>query len=206
MKVRWVLMLAAAVALAGAALSADSKSAVLGSPHDLRIAGNTGDACIACHTPHGANAAAKALLWHRAHRTAYAVYDTSINAEFAGGTVDLALGNKVSLLCLSCHDGAVATNMTDWGPNAGLRAIGGASGSQFAHPITELTRTHPVGFTYSNSVTGKPGEYSATPSNGVKLFVGTVQCASCHQPHDNSNFEFLRVANTNSALCLSCHQ
>ena len=60
MKGRWILILAALVAFAGALARAETKSAILGSPHDLRVTGNTGDACIACHTPHGANASALA--------------------------------------------------------------------------------------------------------------------------------------------------
>jgi predicted CXXCH cytochrome family protein len=34
---------------------------------------------------------------------------------------------------------------------------------------------------------------------------GTVECASCHDPHDNANGKFLRTVNTGSALCLACH-
>ena len=37
------------------------------------------------------------------------------------------------------------------------------------------------------------------------LFGGLVECASCHDPHDNSNAPFLVMANTASALCLTCH-
>lgn len=33
----------------------------------------------------------------------------------------------------------------------------------------------------------------------------SVECASCHDPHNPDNGTFLRVANTGSALCLSCH-
>ena len=33
----------------------------------------------------------------------------------------------------------------------------------------------------------------------------TVECASCHNPHNNSLGNFLRKANTGSAICLSCH-
>lgn len=200
MRGRWLILVVAIMAFAVATTYADTKSAILGSSHDLRIDQTTGDACVACHTPHGANADGNALLWFRSVRTDYAVYDTAINPDFAGGTVDLTMGNKVSLLCLSCHDGAVATNVNHRGStNTALIA------ATFAHPLTSLTRTHPVGFEYNNSVTAKPGEYNATPTNGVKLFVGTVQCASCHQAHDDVNGEFLRVSNDNSALCLSCH-
>jgi predicted CXXCH cytochrome family protein len=33
----------------------------------------------------------------------------------------------------------------------------------------------------------------------------SVECGSCHDPHNNTNPTFLRIANTGSALCLSCH-
>jgi predicted CXXCH cytochrome family protein len=32
-----------------------------------------------------------------------------------------------------------------------------------------------------------------------------VECASCHDPHTTANPTFLRVSNTGSGLCLSCH-
>lgn len=33
----------------------------------------------------------------------------------------------------------------------------------------------------------------------------SVECGSCHDPHNNTNPTFLRIANTGSNLCLSCH-
>ena len=30
-------------------------------------------------------------------------------------------------------------------------------------------------------------------------------CGSCHNPHDNSNSNFLIESNASSALCLRCH-
>lgn len=32
-----------------------------------------------------------------------------------------------------------------------------------------------------------------------------VECASCHDPHVDNSTPFLRIANTESALCLTCH-
>lgn len=32
-----------------------------------------------------------------------------------------------------------------------------------------------------------------------------VECASCHDPHSDTNATFLRISNTGSAVCLSCH-
>ncbi len=41
---------------------------------------------------------------------------------------------------------------------------------------------------------------------GAGTFVQpSVECASCHNVHDNANGTFLRMANTGSALCLTCH-
>lgn len=33
----------------------------------------------------------------------------------------------------------------------------------------------------------------------------TVECASCHDPHQGANNTFLRTNNTNSRVCLACH-
>jgi len=33
----------------------------------------------------------------------------------------------------------------------------------------------------------------------------SVECASCHDPHSSVNNTFLRVSNTGSGVCLSCH-
>lgn len=44
-------------------------------------------------------------------------------------------------------------------------------------------------------------------ANGVNP-AGTypsVECASCHDPHSSANPTFLRLANTSSNVCLSCH-
>lgn len=33
----------------------------------------------------------------------------------------------------------------------------------------------------------------------------SVECATCHDPHQSTNATFLRLANTGSAVCLACH-
>ncbi len=46
------------------------------------------------------------------------------------------------------------------------------------------------------------------PANGTAAAAGTypsVECASCHDPHNVTNATFLRVSNAASAVCLSCH-
>ena len=181
------------------------KARVVNSLHDLRTNKTVGDACIGCHTPHNANTGYQALLGVRAVRTTgYQVYDSTVNADFAGGTVTIAGGNSVSLLCMSCHDGAAALNV-NWQnqTNAALRT-GAITGNSLLG--LDLRNDHPVGFTYANTVTAKPNDYNATPTAPVKVFAGRVECASCHNAHDNTVAKFLVRDNNNSALCLACHK
>jgi len=40
---------------------------------------------------------------------------------------------------------------------------------------------------------------------GASVGSATVECASCHDPHNDVNKTFLRINNTGSAVCLTCH-
>jgi hypothetical protein len=117
--------------------------------------------------------------------------------------------------CLACH-GAVAI---PGAPDFRIAAIG-----------TDLTNDHPVGITFPTkngagtdfkTPTGTQGNatFFDADSNGVmdkgdvRLYDAKVECASCHDPHgvpsgapgSTFNLTFMRVANTNSAVCLTCH-
>ena len=204
MKARLLLILMVAFALTTSL--AAQKAGVLGTGHDLRTNGNTGDVCITCHTPHNANpTSGTALLWVRSVRTTgYSVYDGTLNTDFAGGTVSLTGGNQVSLLCLSCHDGAAALNVTWDGKTLANYETGIGTGG--ANLGTDLRNDHPIGFTYATSATAKAADYNATPTGNVKLQAGRVECASCHQVHNDTYQPFLRQSNDASALCLACHK
>lgn len=124
--------------------------------------------------------------------------------------------------CLACHS-----------PNAGDIGAGAADFTA-AFLGTDLRNDHPVGVIYPavNGVGtdlkqpfGQSGNttFFDANSNGlldkgdVRLYsesgVAQVECGSCHDPHGvesagaGSVFKptFLRVLNTNSALCLTCH-
>ena len=50
------------------------------------------------------------------------------------------------------------------------------------------------------------GDYDALHT--TPLFDDKVECASCHDPHDqvvDGTGKFLRLDNAGSALCLDCH-
>jgi predicted CXXCH cytochrome family protein len=127
------------------------------------------------------------------------------------GTV-AATPSGVSLACLGCHDGTVAVNNLVNQPNLG--STGNPTfltNASTALLDTDLRNDHPISITYNTADTGLRANANATVTNGgntLQLFgTGpyTVECGSCHQVHDNTNVPFLRIPNTNSQLCLVCH-
>jgi predicted CXXCH cytochrome family protein len=90
------------------------------------------------------------------------------------------------------------TNLTlpTWGPNIGNMITGDTN--------ADLSDDHPVSFTWVPGITGikEPAAWGAAP---LKLFNNRMECSTCHDVHDNTNPPFLRMSNTNSNMCLSCH-
>ncbi|RME75749.1 MAG: cytochrome C [Planctomycetota bacterium] len=170
-----------------------------------------GQICEPCHTPHGGNTGiTDAPLWNHAVTTA-------TFTPYSSGTLNATVGapSGISILCLSCHDGTVAledfggsTGGTNFIPNTSPAYIG-----------TDLRGSHPVSFIYNTSLATSDGGLfdPATASSGLggtieqDMLFGTtpgsktLECASCHDVHDNTNGFFLIKSNAASALCLTCH-
>lgn len=148
----------ASVTLAGMA----PRTGVNGSLHDMNVvSGATDDqfgrVCVFCHTPHnatvtGMDATDVLPLWNKDlnTNTNYAAYQwaTQDNLDAIGTIVDPLLGP--SRLCVSCHDGSIAadshiTTAAQAGSLnlTGARAIGEGS---------DLSTTHPIGFSYSDAL------------------------------------------------------
>src|SRR5208283_3723202 len=74
---------------------------------------------------------------------------------------------------------------------------------------TSLRDDHPVGYIYDNAHDPELVNRAWPWNTSVKLDPdasnGTVECQTCHDPHDNSNTKFLRMPNINAALCTFCH-
>ncbi len=86
----------ALVAAAGVA-----QAQITNSDHDFSsYAWSGGEICRPCHTPHFANPEAGALWNHALTNATYTLFDGS-----AGTIADF---DRVSRLCMSCHDGTVA--------------------------------------------------------------------------------------------------
>jgi predicted CXXCH cytochrome family protein len=208
--VRTTLVAAAALAvMSGAAFA--QKAQMAGKGHDIRATGNTGDLCGACHTSHSANTTYPALLWNRntTTTTGFTYYNsTTVNGDFKGGAVDITAGNKISFLCMSCHDGTIALDSVLRTPSGTTFKTGVMPTSSTALLSKDLSNDHPVAFSYDSSQAALPALYKATPTL-AKLFATTtgirrVECSSCHDVHGIAA-KMLRAPNTNSQLCLDCH-
>lgn len=170
-----------------------AQTTVVGSPHDLNPTYTTsGKVCWYCHTPHTASPVAP--LWNRESPGAnYTIYETSTLHSIPGQPTG------ASLLCLSCHDGTIAVNVTYYdalfGGGETPSYIGGA-----ADLGTDLSDDHPISIAYPATA-----EYVQPPPSALSFESGKVQCHTCHDPHDNTFGSFLVMSNAQSALCQTCH-
>ncbi len=207
MKTMNFLILTAALLLFSGAVSAQQ---IQGTEHDLGTGGNTtdnGQICVYCHTPHTAlQDLTKAVppLWNK-------VFTTEGFTIYGSSTIDNPTGQPegVSLACLGCHDGTLAIDAMINPPN-GFVPTGNTIGAGGHNLGTDLSNDHPISIGYSLSNDPDFVDPSLVVSS-LPLFAGTqdgsnqVECASCHNVHDDQINPFLRQSNTGSALCLTCH-
>ena len=199
--------LAVATALIG--LPTVAFAEVLTTAHNLSGLYGIDEICQPCHTPHNATTETAAPLWN---------HDVPLGSTFTpysdlAGTLDATdVGDPsgVSLLCLSCHDGVTAID--SFGRTTGTNVM-----TSDAALGTDLSNDHPISFDYDAAQALDSGiiasSTTASPLTGSiadeMLFgVGNTQmeCASCHDVHDDAGIAgLLRIANTDSDLCLTCH-
>jgi len=203
------------VATALVGLSTVAFATMEAGPHDFAGLGWNGndEICAVCHTPHNSDTdVADAPLWDHLVATG-----ASFTQYPAGGTLDatVPVPAGVSLLCLSCHDGTTA--MDAFGGNAGAPTVMAAGlGANFG---TNLANDHPISFVYNQGLSTTDGGLF-DPENDNSGLGGTIEadmlfgtagsatleCASCHDVHaDAAVTNLLRIPNTDSDLCLTCH-
>lgn len=210
MRAKWITRLLIGAGLLAAAQGA-AAGQITGSAHDFSARGwGSGEICIFCHAPHNNANVAGDVLWNHALSTAtYTLYSSpSMNA-----TVPVPGG--VSKLCLSCHDGTVAID--SWGARTGTVFVTGGKNLG-----TNLSNDHPIGILYDAALvtadgTLRPTTTAVTIGSGAQTKSGTiasvllsaskVECSSCHDVHNTftSGGDLLKIANTASGLCLTCH-
>lgn len=98
--------------------------------------------------------------------------------------------------CLSCHDGAMASDVS---------AVSGIAGAGL---FNMRSTGHPVGVSYQLSdPRGADGTLKspAMMDDRIRLFNNRVECGSCHSLY-SAETKLLVISNDRSELCLSCHE
>lgn len=201
----WLLTLGGC--LSGVITRADS---IVNSPHNLSANGpgtikaaTEQNLCVFCHTVH--HASGQTPLWN------HQMSSVTNYITYTSGTLKAVVGQPdgSSRLCLSCHDGTVALGMVSSRTNSIAMKNGIATMPAGPSNLgTDLSGDHPISFKYDANLTKLDTQLQdpATLTGKVKLdHNGEVQCASCHDPHNDQFGKFLVVDNTGSALCLVCH-
>jgi len=218
MKLR-LYALAALLGLApGSILAAPAnlpKTGLAGTTHDIGLIG-----CKSCHAPHngalangGPQSSGLIQLWSRSFPTGsntFGVYDSATMGnkavELGGSTLAVSTDVRMySLLCLSCHDGVTSS----FSPAMKTLNMVGSKASFGTGAVESmgLTNDHPVNVPYDPTKSlNDPLQAVGTVINSLPLYgpTNTLQCATCHEPHNNVNTNYLRQAN-NTAHCTTCH-
>lgn len=178
---------------------------VVGSKHDFSSrAWNTQAAlCGVCHVPHNGppENAGVSLLWNPT--LSLATYDLYTSGTLKGSITQPRASSK---LCLGCHDGTVAINMS-WGGDeyvTGRAKVG-----------TDLRDSHPISVKWQHQTLSGGNSSICMNCHFTSIVVtpfydGYVECASCHEPHNKAPLNpggafMLRLDNTGSQLCFICH-
>jgi len=195
----------------------DSSSSTLGEAWNT-----TGELCRVCHVPHDDGESvvryAAGLLWNH-DLSAVVSYALYTSPSFDGGINQPA---GISRLCLGCHDGTVALDaFGQYVDGTSGNEMGGSNMLELADFVipnpnsgtaNDMRGTHPISMDFSGTelngltdlVVGGDGTY---PIADI-LFNDKVECASCHDVHNQESIpgtHLLRVDNDGSGLCLTCH-
>lgn len=203
---RNALALGPVVVLMSAISLADDS--VVNSKHDLSAMGpgpvralGESEVCIFCHTPHNASPAAP--LWNRTNpQTHYRIYQSST----LDARVDQPSGS--SKLCLSCHDGSIALGLVN-SRDTPIAMTHAVMPTGPADLTSDLSDDHPIGLRFDRQLANRDRQLRSPDQvdHRVKLGPrGELDCVACHDPHNNSLGDFLRIPTREGALCNTCHQ
>jgi predicted CXXCH cytochrome family protein len=187
---------------------------IFGSPHDFRGPPwkPSGEICLPCHVPHSTQTL-PAPLWDLELSTdTYSVYgmnrSPAVNAKLSRQP------DGMSKICVSCHDGIIASEV--YGGHTGASAGGPGRGPMAGMPGSD----HPISFVYDTALALKDKDLydPATRPSGMAgstatiaadlLFLKRMECASCHDVHNTKavpGTKLLVKDTAGSALCLTCH-
>jgi predicted CXXCH cytochrome family protein len=223
-----------AIAVLAIALgSGAARAGIVGSKHDLSarttsLFATGGQICLPCHAPHNnrTSATTAGYVWNRSLSTGITQYGASLTLT---GNSRLCMSCHDGVTAMGEFNIVDSANITLSGEGA-MKINGLADASHmtlngvdtYVNKLgTDLSATHPVSVVYGNitgsdtsswkaataptgsSTTWKVGSLRLENNgSGSGTFVG---CSTCHTPHSTTYGKFLRMSNTGSALCLTCH-
>ena len=194
---------------------------ILNTKHDFSVGSIDADikavsedqVCVFCHAPHSTDTIAQ--LWNKTltDETNYTLY----SSERLTGYPTPSQPKDRSKLCMSCHDGTIAIgsvyNRPGLGQGGTILMADGVTvmpSSSVGFTGVDLTDDHPIGYSYD---TNNDPELTIRnwpwKNEGLKVLLdpdasnGTVECHTCHNPHDNFYSPFLNEPVT--SLCTTCH-
>ena len=186
-----------------------AQKTIVGSPHDLSVAGPgrvhalyEEEVCIFCHAPH--NNTGQQPLWNRCDPpTNYRIYSSSTT----DARIDQPSGP--SKMCLSCHDGSLALGLVASRPpgdpiEMSFRTLPPGK-SNLTH---DLSDDHPIGFRYDRALVARDRQLRVPDVVTPLLPLGKhseMHCTTCHDPHNNELGNFLRMPELRSTMCVACH-
>ena len=212
------ILVAAALALMTPTVAL-AAGALVNSKHDLSSA-STGpnksatqnQLCVFCHVAHNSAPAVGRPLWN--HSMTSQALSWNPGTTVRGTTLPTDITSTAlngSRACMSCHDGTIALGdlLNGSFPVTGANVdANGKLNSGVNHLIPGSMQTnHPLGVKQPTTVIpGFTGFKSVPATNAVNYDGnGYVQCDSCHNPHDNTFPPFLKIDNTQSTICTTCH-
>lgn len=167
--------------------------------------GSVSIACLSCHD----GTQAMDTVINGPGRNSFTAAGARMNSLGGTGEIDDPLGNPNTPLNTVANLGTDLTNDHPIGIIYGGYDPGtGSADPDFVGPATD-TINGVAQWWVDTELTGNGTRektdmilYRRTAVGGPAPF---VECASCHDPHNPVNGTFLRVANSNSDVCLACH-
>ena len=169
--------------------------------------GNISLACLSCHD--GAQAANNMLNkpgsgGGTGDGVSATRLDTAVNGNLSG---IIALGTNLS------NDHPIGMNYCAAADDATLAALTTCRDDGFFEARVEGSETSrfwvdtegTAGVTTSGNGTFEKTDFPLYSNSALGGAGGRVECATCHDVHGTANGTLLRIANTGSSVCLTCH-
>lgn len=178
-------------------------AAVAGTSHDFSSAGNNygTTACSGCHKPH--NAGSLIPLWNDGNAFDDVTYQAYSSPTDSLNATPASTAGNISQACMACHDGMMEFTSTATDITASPVKATVTVGLKLDYSAKSQ---HPISIFYTTGANTGLNTLASVKAAGFKFYgtnSDTLECATCHDPHNDANTDFLRAAK--ATLCQTCH-